>query len=156
MMFELAGQKVLITGDAGCVDFWDRKAKRYHPALISALNDLHVAQVAYHAGNNHRFYEVLENSAFAGGSGPESYLLLSHADHDTYRPSAAFDAFVAKLSANQATFELLTTSQPDPAKVTAYRTHYHPPTQSPAKSVGDVRLSYQNSTWTGDQHLVKV
>ena len=146
---------MLVTGDTGCVDFWDKKAKQYYPKLINAVNDLHVAQVAHHAGNNHRFYDVLEQSGFAGGSVPGSYLLLSHADQDKYRPSPAFGTFISNISSGSGSFELLTTSQPDSAKIAAYRQYYHFAT-STAQNVGDVRLFFQYGTWKIDQHLVQV
>ncbi len=154
MLFESAGQKILVTGDAGCVDFWDKKSKAYYPQLLTAIKDPNVVQVAHHAGDNFRFYDVLQTSGYAGCGAPHSFLLLSHADGDAYRPSPAFNSFVNTLSAAGGSFELLTTSQPDPAKIAAFRTYYHPATHAPA-NVGDIRLSFQNGAWKVDQHLVQ-
>ena len=155
MLFEAAGQKILVTGDAGCVDFWDKKAKAYYPLLLAAIKDPHVVQVAHHAGDNYRFYDVLLHNGHASAGSPHSFLLLSHADGDAYRPSAAFDRFINSLTANGGTFELLTTSQPDPAKIGTFQTYYHPATHWPAANVGDIRLSFNNGAWSVDQHLVQ-
>ncbi len=156
MLFESSGQKVLITGDAGCVDFWDKKTKSYYPALLSAMTDLHVVQVAHHAGNNHRFYHVLQKIGYGSASAPHSFLLLSHATKDTYRPSLAFGSFINTLSSANSTFELLTTSEPESAKVATFRTLYHSATHLPSASVGDIQLAYQNGAWVVNQHLVQV
>ena len=155
MLFEAAGQRILITGDAGCVDFWDKKARAYHPLLLAAIKDPHVVEVAHHAGNNYRFYDVLQKSGYASGSSPHSFLLLSHADYDTHRPSLEFETFVKSLPFNSRTFELLTTSQPDPARIATFRSTYHPATHWPAARVGDIRLSFNNGAWSVDQHLVQ-
>jgi hypothetical protein len=155
MMFESAGQKILIAGDAGCADFWDKKAKGYHSALITAIKEPHVVQIAHHAGSNHRFYDVLLASGYATGSFPHSYLLLSHASNDSLRPSKEFDSFVSTLPSGQQ-FRLLTTSQPDPVKVLPFKSFYYPATHFPSAAVGDVQLSFQNGSWNVDQHLVQV
>ena len=154
MLFEAEGQKILITGDAGCVDFWNKKAQAYYPSLLAAIKDPHIVQVAHHAGNNYRFYDVLQKSGYASKSSPHSLLLLSHADGDPYRPSLAFHSFVNATSAAGGSFELLTTSQPDPAKIAAFQTLYHPATH-PAARVGDIQLSFKNGAWLVDQHMVQ-
>jgi hypothetical protein len=156
MLFESSGQKILITGDAGCVDFWDKKTKSFYPALLSAMADLHVVQVAHHAGNNHRFYHVLQQIGYGSVSASQSFLLLSHSVNDTYRPSLAFASFISALPSAVPTFELLTTSDPDPSKVSAFRALYHSATRSPSATVGDIRLAYQNGAWVVNQHLVQV
>jgi hypothetical protein len=153
ILFESAGQQILVCGDAGCVDFWNKKTNTYHPTLLQAIKNPHVVQIAHHAGDNHRFYDVLMQSGFASGAAPHSFLLLSHADGDTYRPSPAFDTFVQNLKAVRMNFELLSTSQPRASKVTGFKTLYHPAIQPPS-NVGDVRLSFQSGAWTVDQHAV--
>jgi hypothetical protein len=72
------------------------------------------------------------------------------------RPMPAFGIFIANASAKSGNFEVLTTSEPDSARVAAYRTLYHPATQFPPAQVGDVRLSFQNGAWKVDRHLVQV
>jgi hypothetical protein len=155
MLFEAAGQKILITGDAGCIDFWDKTTKSYFPKLLAAMTDPHVVQVAHHAGNNHRFYHVLQKIGFASARSPHSFLLLSHAKNDSYRPSTTFGVFISTLPSTSPTFELLTTSEPDPNKISSFKAHYHSATHAPS-TVGDIQLAYQNGAWKVNQHLVKV
>ena len=156
MLFEAAGQKVLITGDAGCVDFWDKTTKSFFPKLLSEMNDLRVVQVAHHAGNNHRFYHVLQAAGFGASHAPDSFLQISHAKNDSYRPSRAFGAFISALPSTSPTFELLTTSEPDPSKVASFKAYYHSATHTPPLSVGDIQLEYQYGAWKVKQHLVQV
>jgi hypothetical protein len=155
ILFEAAGQEILVSGDAGCVDFWDKSARAFYPRLLTAIKHPQVVQVAHHAGDNHRFYHVLLASGYARPNSPDSFLLLSHADHDVYRPSFGFARFVHHLRRTRQNFELLTTSQPSPSKVRRFKTHYHPATQSPPASTGDIRLSYSHPAWKVDQHVVQ-
>ena len=43
-------QNILITGDAGFVDFKPQRGNRYHDEILRCLQPLHVVQVAHHAG----------------------------------------------------------------------------------------------------------
>ena len=56
--FSFLDQRVLISGDAGCVDFV-APDKSYFQGLLNAMKPLHVIQVAHHGGNNAHFYRVL-------------------------------------------------------------------------------------------------
>ena len=79
------GQGILVSGDAGFVDFAPPRGE-YYPALLDALLPLHVVQVAHHAGNNAHFYRALLAAGYADQEA-ESLLLVSHATRDRFRPS---------------------------------------------------------------------
>ena len=87
-----AGQGILISGDAGCVDFKSARDK-YYPDLLNAIHPLHIVQVAHHGGNNAHFYRVLSAAKFPEQS-DRSLLLLSHATNDRKRPSSEFREFL--------------------------------------------------------------
>jgi hypothetical protein len=59
------GQGMLVSGDAGCVDFAPRRGPKFHKTLLDALLPLHVIQVAHHGGNNAQFYNVLLSAQYA-------------------------------------------------------------------------------------------
>jgi hypothetical protein len=73
----------------------------------------------------------------------------------SYRPSTTFGVFISTLPSTSPTFELLTTSEPDPNKISSFKAHYHSATHAPS-TVGDIQLAYQNGAWKVNQHLVKV
>ncbi len=81
-----AGQGLLVSGDAGCVDFRPSTQADFAPDLLKPLLPLHVIQVAHHGGNNADFYNVLVDCGYGQQTAP-SWLLLSHATEDKYRPS---------------------------------------------------------------------
>lgn len=147
---EAHGQRILTAGDCGMVDF-KRSRSRWHEALISALRDLHVVQVAHHAGNNAYFYHALD--AAPGQS--DEMLVLSHATHDKYRPSAEFGAFLRGRVVERRRPSLLFTSTPSPGKVADYRSLIQP-TVGPAATVGDIRLTYDLAGWKVESHAVSV
>lgn len=109
--FRFDGQGILITGDAGCVDFKTKRGN-YYKKLINALLPLHVVQVAHHSGNNAHFYRVLLKAGYAAQKA-ESLLLLSHATQDQHRPSKEFGMFIEKVRKDEDTARLLFTSEPD-------------------------------------------
>lgn len=74
LLCENAAQQVLLTGDAGCVDFWDKTANGYFKTMLDAVGEPNVVQVAHHAGRSADFYNVLLQSNYAV-SPRESYLL---------------------------------------------------------------------------------
>lgn len=157
LALEAFGQRVLITGDAGCYDFRDTRGNLHQP-LARLLAPLHVVQIAHHAGNNYDFYNALCDSRFAAHGG-RTHLLLSHAVHDKTRPSPAFGQFVAHTLKDGGDLCLLTTSEPDALKVAAFRSLFAAVTPSgPNKPDGDARLHYahdeRGGRWNVDKHAV--
>jgi hypothetical protein len=151
--FRHAGQAILVTGDAGCVDFaLDRDS--YHPALLAALRPLHVIQVAHHGGNNAHFYRVLAAAGYPEQTQP-SYLLLSHAFHDRTRPSEVFHDFLLTALDDGDDIRLLFTSQPDRDKVQDYLGALHPPVGGTG-DVGDVQLRFDQGQWMVTRHAVAI
>lgn len=90
--FRFLEQVILVSGDAGCVDFKSAR-NSYHQPLLDAMRPLHVIQVAHHGGNNAHFYRVLDAAKYPEQD-EQSYLLLSHALHDKTRPSDVFHDFL--------------------------------------------------------------
>lgn len=157
LLFESSAQQVLLTGDAGCVDFLDKTAKGYFQTMLDALGEPNIVQVAHHAGSNADFYKVLLQSKYATSS-QESYLLLSHATHDRHRPSTEFKSFLdtlTKTSPATRKLHLLFTSEPLPTNptVTFHQGLFHPVVGSPALE-GDVRLVYSNGAWRVIKHAI--
>lgn len=155
---EMKGQRVLISGDAGCYGFRER-GRDYYKELLRPLVPVHVVQIAHHGGHNYDFYEALLKAGFAKQEN-HSFLLLSHATRDKHRPSQAFEEFVARIRREDNEVSLLFTSVPKSLKVENYRELIHavvPPGQGSKE--GDIRLSYQadgNSGWIVERHAVKV
>jgi len=155
LLVESGGQQILITGDSGCVDFYDRISKGYFPALVSALKEPNVVQIAHHAGSNAHFYDALLASNFARSSAPAAFLMLSHGYHDQIRPTVEFKQFVTLLSSKRSNFCLLFTSEPQLSKVSSFTSRIHGLVGTSSKrNVGDVRLSYNARSWTVDHHCV--
>ncbi|KSV75590.1 hypothetical protein N185_17270 [Sinorhizobium sp. GW3] len=151
MRFEHRQQGILVTGDAGMVDFReDRNA--YSPSLLSALLPLHVIQVAHHGGANAHFYRVL-NAAKYPEQPDTSYLLLSHATEDKYRPSIEFRDFVMAGRSFGDDIVVLFTSRPSASKVAGYESAIWPAVGK-ARDVGDIRLEFDKSGWKVVKHSV--
>jgi hypothetical protein len=155
---ETFGQRILISGDAGCYGFRDSE-KKYYQVLLKSLTPLHVVQIAHHAGHNYDFYNTLLEAGFAQQEEP-AFLLLSHAKHDKHRPSAAFGEFVEELRHQRHDPSLLFTSEPERPRVEDYDELIHKvvPKDS-AQEEGDIRLCYQPSDeagWTVELHAVSV
>jgi len=148
-----AEQGLLITGDAGCVDFKYGRGNRFHKKLLNALLPLHVVQVAHHAGRNAEFYNVLGEVGY-GAQRDHSWLLLSHATRDPKRPSQIFASFIGQVRKNNQ-ISLLFTSEPENNKVSDYISLIYPPIGKPGP-VGDVRLSFTEGAWRVDKHSVSV
>jgi hypothetical protein len=148
---EHGGQGILISGDAGCVDFKLSRAE-YHPALLAAMLPLHVVQVAHHAGNNAYFYRVLDAAGYPEQTDP-SLLLLSHATDDRHRPSAEFKSFLLGTLKQGDDVRLLSTSRPRPDKVAEFRSAFHPVVGT-AGDEGDVTLTFDGSDWEVKAHAV--
>ena len=119
-----AGQGILISGDAGCVDFKSGRGE-YYPDLLKAMPPLHVVQVAHHGGNNAHFYRVLSAAKFPEQS-DHSLLLLSHATNDKKRPSPEFREFLLSTLKQGDDVQLLFTSRPTRDKVIDYLAAIHP------------------------------
>lgn len=155
MAFEHANQRLLITGDAGCVDFKPDSRKPYFSDLIDALAPLHVVQVAHHAGHNAHFYRCLLASKFPTQQ-PASYLLLSHGIDDPKRPSDVFNKFMGALGKTEDEIKLLFTSRPIEAKVRDVKSMIAPVVGGPARSDGDIRLEFNHASWEITKHAVRV
>jgi hypothetical protein len=147
-------QGILISGDAGFVDFKQGRSS-YFPTLLNSLMPLHVVQVAHHGGNNAHFYRVLEDAGMAEQK-DYSYFLLSHATADRYRPSLEFRRFIEALRKEDDDFRLLFTAKPRRDKIVGIEGVVEPPTISPDRDRGDVRLVYGNGGWTVVDHAISV
>lgn len=155
--FEHEEQGILVTGDAGFVDFRPGR-KKYFPKLIDALLPLNVVQVAHHGGNNAHFYRVLLEAGYENQE-ENSFLLLSHATDDHYRPSTEFGKFIEKIRSDDENVSLLFTSKPMKVKVNDYIDLIHPvePSGSSPQDVGDVCMEYTiNSGWNIVSHAIEV
>ncbi len=150
-----AQQRLLVAGDAGCVDFKPSPGAGFYPSLLAALRPLAVVQVAHHAGRNADFYNALLAAGYPTQTTP-SYLLLSHATHDATRPSPEFGQFIAQARVPGGNKHLLFTSQPDATKVAAYRDLACPVVEPPPNDRGDVRLVRTRTAWTVLRHAVQL
>jgi hypothetical protein len=149
-----AGQNILLTGDAGFVDFRPKRSRTFHPAMLAALDDLHVVQVAHHAGANAFFYNALLAAPFAKQE-TECLLLLSHATDDIHRPSDEFARFMEQLDRPQPWIRLLFTCRPLEKFVRDFKTSFAP-VRGPSLAEDDVRLSFSGGSWSIDRHAVAV
>ena len=152
MRIDFNGARVLLSGDAGCVDFKLPGQVGYHKALIGALARLDVIQVAHHGGRNAHFYRCLLEAGYASQC-TTSYLLLSHAVADKYRPSEVFAKFIEQVRSNTNDVRLLFTSQPTEPKVRDFKTLFGAVAGASALS-GDVRMLHNEMGWTVKAHAV--
>jgi hypothetical protein len=152
--FAAERQRILISGDSGFVDFRNGRAGPYYPKLISALRRLNVVQVAHHAGNNAHFYRVLVEAGYGRQRRP-SYLLLSHAKDDVFRPSESFNEFVEEFRQERSKIQMLFTNRPLRQKVQEYRSMIAPPVGPPLPS-GDARLTFRRGSWHVLKHSIQV
>jgi hypothetical protein len=148
-----AEQGILISGDAGCVDFKSQDGK-YYGQLLDAMLPLHVVQIAHHGGNNAHFYRVLNAAGFPEQTDP-SLLLLSHATSDKTRPSPEFRDFVLSTLKQGDDIQLLFTSKPTAGKVVDYKDAVHPVVGA-SNDVGDVQIVYERQRWRVKTHAVEV
>lgn len=151
MRLEHRGQGILVSGDAGCVDFKLGRGD-YHPRLLKAMLPLHVLQVAHHGGNNAHFYRVLEAAGYPGQN-DHSYLLLSHATDDRFRPSEEFRLFLLGILGLGEDVQLLFTSQPKREKIGDFVSAFHPIVGEQADR-GDVRMVFKDGSWTVRSHAI--
>ncbi|EEX16895.1 hypothetical protein CSE45_3960 [Citreicella sp. SE45] len=151
--FGFLEQVILVSGDAGCVDF---KATRnsYHQPLLDAMRPLHVIQVAHHGGNNAHFYRVLDAAKYPEQN-EQSYLLLSHAFHDKTRPSDVFHDFILAILGIGDDVKLLFTSEPTRDKVVDYLKAIQPVVGTTAQT-GDIRIEFSAGRWDVTKHAVEV
>lgn len=152
MRFEYKRQGILVTGDAGCVDFRKDDDGPYYPKLLQRLLPLHVMQVAHHGGHNAYFYHSLLEAGYAKQK-DESLLLLSHGVDDISRPSQVFDRFIAEVRKDGDDLKLLFTSRPLPNKVVNFRALIHKPVGA-IGAEGDIRLSFDGA-WNVNTHAIK-
>ncbi len=155
-VFECHNQRILISGDAGCVDFIipPAKARKFYPKLIKQLEKLDIVQVAHHGGHNAYFYHSLRESGFVCQSSL-AYLLLSHGTYDKHRPSDIFSEFIKELEKGKGKVQLLFTSKPLKSKVHGIK-HLIADRVGPTQGKGDVRLSFDCDKWYVKSHHVKV
>lgn len=152
--FEFQEQRILVCGDAGCVDFKPTaNGDEYYEALVAGLKDLNVVQVAHHAGNNAHYYRVLEAAGITDQE-RSVFFLLSHAVNDKHRPSEVFADFMRGLG-DRSGDRLLFTSQPRSEKVGTFLSKINDVTGTPSDR-GDVILVFDRSGWSVSQHLVQV
>jgi len=157
--FGYKGQGILISGDAGCVDFTKAgKTREYHQALLDALLPLQVIQVAHHGGRNAHFYRVLLAAGY-GSQNESSLLLLSHETNSRPRPSKVFFGFVDFVHSQkpimQNGMKLLFTSQPKPDKVEEYKTLVHKAIGT-KNHQGDIQLKFKSKSWEVSKHSISV
>ena len=150
--FTAEKQNILITGDAGCVDFKPDKSTAYYRELLATLRPLHVVQVAHHAGNNAHFYRVLSAAGY-GRQSDHSYLLVSHATADAHRPSREFNLFLDEVRSDDERVRILFTSRPREDKVREFKSMIYPATDKPS-NVGDVRLLFDKRRWRVTKHAI--
>jgi hypothetical protein len=152
--FAAERQRVLISGDSGFVDFKNGRNGPYYSKLISALRRLNVLQVAHHAGNNAHFYRVLLEAGY-GRQRRLSYLLLSHAKDDVFRPSERFGEFVEEFRRERSKVQMLFTNRPQRQKVQEYRSMIAP-LVGPSLPSGDARLTFHRGGWHVEKHSIQV
>src|SRR5262249_35841755 len=116
-------QGILITGDAGFVDFKPPRKADYYDDLLKALAPLDVVQVAHHGGNAAHFYRVLRA---AGYPSRPSFLLLSHATEDKHRPAEQFRELVQDSREAGDPVNILFTAKPLPEKIQGIEDLVHP------------------------------
>lgn len=148
--FNHRDQAILVSGDAGCVDFRPPHGE-YFPDLLKALQPLHVVQIAHHGGNNAHFYRVLAAAGYPEQEA-QSYMLLSHATHDKTRPSDVFHDFLMTTLREGDDVRLLFTSQPTRDKVADYLGAIHPVVGT-SGITGDIRLEFDEN-WDVVAHAV--
>ena len=155
LKFQHKGQGILITGDAGFVDFKPKASNDYYQSLLNQLNPLHIIQVAHHGGRNAIFYHALLKSDYPNQT-DSSFLLLSHATHDKFRPSKEFGYFIENLISDTNDVKLLFTSEPHLEKVRDYKNIIHPPVTTRKSKVGDVQMAYRRQKWDVIKHSILV
>jgi len=154
MRFSAEDQGILVSGDAGCVDFKPKGRRPYYPELLKALSPLHVVQVAHHAGNNAHFYRVLKAAQYPEAE-PQSFLLVSHATHDRHRPSSEFRRFVEVARREPEIVKVFFTTQPRADKIHDFESLVHASVGHTALQ-GDARLEFQNGTWKVTKHAIAI
>jgi hypothetical protein len=152
LKIEFDKQGILITGDAGGVDFLRKKI--YYEKLLEVIHPLHIIQVAHHAGNNHNFYPFLLASGYPKKD-VKSFLLISHATKDKSRPSEEFRLFIEEMRNVNDNVNLLFTSKPEEQKVKSYQSIIFKNVGSVA-DVGDVQICYNKKKWEVIKHSIKI
>lgn len=154
MRFSAENQGILVAGDAGCVDFKPKGRRQYYPRLLKELSQLHVVQVAHHAGNNAHFYRVL-SAAKSLTQEARSFLLVSHATHDRVRPSNEFRQFLEHVRRDTQTVHVLFTTQPLQEKISDFASLIHC-SVGPVAHAGDVRLRFRCGKWKVEKHAISI
>ena len=154
MRFSAENQGILVSGDAGCVDFKPKGRRPYYPELLKALSPLHVVQVAHHAGNNAHFYRVLKAAHYPKAE-QQSFLLVSHATHDRHRPSSEFRRFVEVVRREPEIVRVLFTTQPRADKIHDFESLMHAGVGLAALQ-GDARLEFKGGRWKVTKHAIAI
>lgn len=152
------GQNILICGDSGFVDMRPSKTEPFYPRILQELSELHVVQVAHHAGRNGYFYHALCDAPFAKQAAP-THFLISHALKDKHRPSEEFGDFMAELDRSEPSIKLLFTCSPTFARVRHFSDSIADvaPEDAPIdEQKGDVRLVFNEVGWQITKHAVIV
>lgn len=146
-------QGILVSGDAGCVDFAVKpRSKTMHQQLLDNLLPTEVLQVAHHGGNNAYFYEALRKAGYAAQPG-RSFLLLSHEVHDPDRPSIHFARFIGEMRNDDNDLKVLFTCKPKPEYVVDYQDLVELPTGGEPAEKGDILLDFAAGKWNLVRHL---
>lgn len=152
--FGFLNQGILVSGDAGCVDFKPPRRRGYYTGLLDTLLPLHIIQVAHHGGRNAHFYRVLESAGFFDQK-ESSFLLLSHSTDDRHRPSDEFRKFLMEALNAGDDAKVLFTSKPRTERVTDYLQNIHMRV-GPGGNVGNVRLEFSKGTWDVKSHAIAI
>ena len=142
-------QGILVTGDAGFVEFKQEQKRTYHPALLQALSPLHVVQIAHHGGKAAYFYRVLRDANYPQ---TDSFLLLSHATRDKHRPSREFREFAEYARRDPELIRMLFTARSAGGTFVYSRNSFTPPWDPPAIKTTS-GSNYQEGTWLRDLTL---
>lgn len=151
--FRAEGQGILVSGDAGCVDF--KPAQRnapYYPDLLKALSPLNVVQVAHHGGANAHFFRVLQ-AGLDARIRREAWYLLSHEQDSPSRPSHVFRLYIGNFRGPVDEARLLFTSAPRRLNVQGYEDLISPQAGGQV-DFGDISLAYDKRGWRVRAHAV--
>jgi hypothetical protein len=154
MRFSANKQAILVSGDAGFVDAKPKGRRPYYRAILRELSRLHVVQVAHHAGDNAHFYRVLQAAKYPLAKS-KSFLLVSHATHDRYRPSRQFREFTEDVRRDPEVVSVLFTTQPLDEKIRSFASLIYR-NVGPTGDRGDVRLEYGRRGWVVTRHAIVV
>lgn len=144
--FAFERQNILVSGDAGFVDFKIPRKRQFHKKIIVELSDLQVIQIAHHGGSNGHFYNGLLRSDLTKRAG-DIFLLLSHEVNDSHRPSIEFSRFVEEILQSKRVLSILFSCKPKESKIRDFKSHIHKVVGQSSSNCGDVRLCFDGANW---------